>query len=219
MKKYLALFLALTLAVSLCGCFGGSGNEDVHGEINPPAANEPEFSLGKTEGSVYKNDFLGLGCTLPEGWEFYTDEQILAMNNITGEILDADVAEQLKNANIIYDMMAINAYDGSNINVNLEKFNALQILALDIKASLEAQMGTIKSSYETMGYTDVNVEYQQVTVDGKAYDALVITAKAQEIDISCVVFSFIKGNYMANVSVFTYKPENIDTLLGYFTIN
>ena len=108
MKKFLCLFLAVVLLASLCGCFGGNGTDDVRGDIASESTiqneNEPEFSLGKATSNTYNNDFLGISCTLPTEWAFYTDEQILELNNIVGTIVDEDIAERLKNANTIYDI-------------------------------------------------------------------------------------------------------------------
>lgn len=212
MKKFLCLFLAIILTFGLCAC-GGNGN--VRGEIE--GGDGPEFSLGDTVSNTYKNDFLGISCTLPSEWVFYTDEQILQMNNIVGEVIDDKVAEQLKDANIIYDMFAQTS-TGNSINVNMEKLSALQVLSLNIKNTLEAQIDTIKQSYQKMGYSNVNVGYQKVTVDGKEFDGLRLTASIQGINFYLYVFTFLKGNYLANVTVSAVQTDSTNTVLGYFTV-
>ncbi|MBQ7107039.1 MAG: hypothetical protein IJN93_05950 [Clostridia bacterium] len=224
MKKFLCLFLAVVLLASLCGCFGGNGTDDVRGDIasGSPSQNEnenePEFSLGKATNNTYNNDFLGISCTLPAEWVFYTDEQILELNNIVGTIVDEDIAERLKNANIIYDMCATYQTEGSNININLEKLSAVQMINLDIKQTLEAQIDTIKQTYENMGYTDTNVEYQKIKVDGKEFDGLKLTAKIQGIDFYADTFTFRKSNYLATVTICSLQTDKTDTILSYFTV-
>ena len=224
MKKFLCLFLAVVLLVSLCGCFGGNGTDDVRGDIasGSPSQNEnenePEFSLGKATNNTYNNDFLGISCTLSAEWVFHTDEQILELNNIVGTVVDEDIAERLKNANIIYDMFATYQTEVSNININLEKLSAVQMISLDIKQTLEAQIDTIKQSYENMGYTDTNVEYQKIKVDGKEFDGLKLTAKIQGIDFYADVFAFRKSNYLANVTICSLQTDKTDTILSYFTV-
>ena len=225
MKKYLAIFLALVIVICCCGCFsGGSGSTDnVRGEISsnnyPAAPTEaaPEFSFGSASGNTYRNDFLGLSCSLPSDWTFYTDAQILEMNNLVGDVLDEEAARKMQNATIIYDMMASNA-TGNSMNVNLEKFTALQMLTLNIQEVLESQIAMIESSYNTMNYTDVTVQYQKVTVDGKQYDALVIDANLQGTSFQCICFAFVKGNYMANVSVSSFTG-NCNEILSCFSID
>ncbi len=222
MKKFLCLFLTLIMLMGLCGCLGG--NEDVRGDINNDSTSntesdtESKFSLGETAQSTYKNDYLGISCNLPDGWTFYTDEQILQLNNLVGDIADEDIAKQLENANIIYDMYATNESDYSNMNVNLEKLTAAQLLTLDLKKSLESQFDGIKSSYKNMGYTDINLAYQKITVDGKEFDGIKINAKIQGINFYSAVFCFKKGTYLANITVASLQNDKIDTLLGYFTV-
>ena len=201
MKKLLALVLALVMVCGLCGCFGGDNNNDVRGDINSGGQNEeqsePEFSLGKSENNTYNNEFLGLSCTLPSEFVFFTDKQILELNNMVGDVIDEDVAKQLESANIIYDMYAVNQAAGDSINVNLEKLSAAQIITLDIKKNLEAQIETIKSSFQNMGYTDIDVAYKKITIDGKEFDSLTIFAKVQGIPYYSTVFTFRKSNYLA----------------------
>ena len=215
MKKILSLLLATIMLLSLCAC--GGSTDDVRGETSPQATSSeetPEYSFGKASGSSYKNDFLGISCELPEGWVFYTEQQLLEMNNIISEFVDEDALEQLRNASIIYDMYASDS-NFNSITVNLEKFNALQMATLDIKASLEGQKDGIISSYQGMGYQDIQVEYQKVTVDGQEYDGLVIDASIQGVSFYAKAFAFKKGNYLANVTVASVGSDATDTILSY----
>ncbi len=222
MKKLLALVLAIVMICSLCGCLGGGNNDDVRGDINSGGQNEeqkePEFSLGKSANNTYNNDFLGLSCTLPSEFVFYTDKQILELNNIVGDVMDEEAAENLKNANIIYDMHAVNQVAGDSINVNLEKLSAAQLINLDIKKTLESQIDTIKSSFQNMGYADIDVTYQKTKVDGKDFDSLKIYAKVQGIPYYSTVFTYRKGNYLANITVGALQTDKTNELLGYFTV-
>lgn len=225
MKKVLCLFLAVIILVSLCGCFGNK-TDDVRGEIVSGNGSEsieqnekePKFSLGKATNNTYKNEFLGISCTLPAEWVFYTDKQILELNNMVGDVVDEKVVESLKNANVIYDMYAVYQTEGSNININLEKLNAAQVISLDIKKTLEAQIETIKSAYQNMGYTDINVEYQKIKVNDRDFDGLRLTAKIQGVDFYASIFTFRKNNYLANVTICSLQTDKTDTILSYFTV-
>ncbi len=225
MKKILSLVLAIIMLVGLCSCLGDNENDNVRGDIVTQTSSEsesqpesePQLSLGKTANNTYNNEFLGLSCTLPDEWTFYTDEEILQLNNLTADLVDEEIAKSLENANLIYDMYAMKT-DGSNININLEKLSAVQLIALDIKATLESQIDTIKSAYESIGYTDINIGYQKINVDGKEFDALVLTAKIQGIDFYANVFTFRKGSYLASVTVCSLQTDKIDDILNCFTV-
>ena len=222
MKKVFCIILSMLMLLSLFGCTGNTDPEDIRGEVSGTTEGnqeeKPEFSLGDTTGSTYTNDFLGISCTLPEGWVFYTDEQIKEQNNITENYLDEEVIEQLKKASIVYDMIAKNMPDGSNINVTMTKLNAAQIGNLNIKDVLEAEIDTIKSTYANIGYTDVQVEYQKLTVDGKEFDSLKIQAKVQGLDFTGVLFAFPKGDYLANVTVCSLSADTVNSILGSITV-
>ena len=227
MKKLLSILLTVTMLLSLCLCFAGCETEDIRGTISSDPTesqepskpnNEPEFGLGNTTGHTYKNDFLGISCTLPAQWEFATEEQLLEMNNLAGDYMDEDVAELLKNATIIYDMSAQYLDEGSSISVNMEKLNALQLLNLNIKQVLEGQIPGIISTYENIGYTDVTVVYEKITVDGTEFDGLRLNAKIQGLDMNLVLFSFLKGSYLANVTVGSLRVETITEVLDAITI-
>ena len=69
-----------------------------------------------------------------------------------------------------------------------------------------------------MGYTDINVKYEKTKVDGKEFDGLKLTAKIQGIDFYTTVFSFRKGNYLANITVCSLLTDETATILGYFTV-
>lgn len=224
MKKIVCLLLASLMLLSLCSCFGGKDEDEVRGEIvsgdkqNTDGEKALKFSLGSVASNTYNNDFLGLSCTLPSEWTFYSEAEILKINNIAGEFYDEDVKKQLENATVIYDMYAVIAEKGYNINVNLEKLNVLQAAALNIKTTLESQIDIIKSSYENMGYTDVKIAYQKITVDGKELDALKFSAKIQGIDFYGLCFTFLKENYLANVTVSTLQTDSTSEILGYFKL-
>ena len=218
MKKILCLLLVSVLLFSLCGCFGS--DKDVRGEVTSATQSQEvtEFSFGKTASNTYKNDFLGLSCTLPEEWSFATDEEILELNSITKDALDEDLTEVLENADLIYDMNASTA-EGSNVNVNLQKLSLAQVATLDIKKELESQIDMIKSSYESMGFTKTEAVYEKVKVDGKDVDALKITANIQDYSFYGVSFSFRKGNYLATATVGAMGTDKTAEYLGYFKFN
>jgi len=81
-----------------------------------------------------------------------------------------------------------------------------------------AQTDAIVSTYQNMGYTDVAVNYENITVDGKKFDALRIEAKIQGYDFYGIAFSFIKNSYLANVTVTSLQTDKINTILKCFTL-
>lgn len=215
MKKVLCILLAALLTMSLCACSSG---EDIRGDITPDPT-DPQFSLGQTANNTYKNDFLGLSCSLPSDWVFYTDEQIRELNNLTGEMAGEAFQEALENADIVYDMYA--SYQGgvSTLNVTMQKLNALQIATIDMKAVLEAQFPTIKEAFKNMGCTDVQLKYEKVTVNGKEFDGATVVATISGISLYETLICFVKGRYYATVTVCTLQTNDTAAILNRFTFS
>ena len=216
MKKFLCILLSVLLVASLWGCDTASiRGQTVGGEQNP---SEAEFGLGTASGTAYYNNFLGIRCELPSGWVFYTDEQIREMNNITADLMGDEVKEILEKATIVYDMACVNGSTGDTINVNMEKLTALQLVGLDLKAVLEAQISLLQQTYENAGCTNIQIFYQKVKVDGKDFDALKFSVQVYGVNMYGVCFSFLRGNYIANVSLVSAQTDKVEEMLGYFTV-
>ena len=240
MKKILCLILALTLSLCLFACGGDDvlwdeDTDGVRGEINSGSTDadtdsdtdsdtdagadaEVDFSLGDTADNSYVNDFLGISCTLPGDWEFYTDAEILALNNLTGEYLEDDILDQLKDATIIYDMYASAEGGAKSVSVNMQKFSPVQIASINIKQVLESQIDTLKTTFENMGYSNIEASYAEVTVDGETFDGLALTAKIGDLTFYSTMFSFVRGNYLASVSIGLLGDDTTETVLGYFEV-
>ena len=213
MKRILCLILAALMMVSV---FAGCTTGNVKGEVSQNS--EGEFGLGKAQGNTYKNEFLGLECSLPDSWSFYNDSQIAELNGVAQDYLDEDAAEALENANIIYDMYASNGDDYSSININLEKLSTTQSLTMSVKEALEAQLPTIKQAFGNMGYENVSAEYTTVTVDEKTFDGITLCAEIEGVKFYEKIFSFKKGSYMANITVATMETDKSEEILKYFEV-
>ena len=180
---------------------------------NTSSQSIPAFSLGKAEGNTYKNEFLELSCSIPSGWRFYSDQEILKLNNFSADAITDPIIERLKDYKTIYMMAADNQTEGSSISIVLEKHGAL-----NLKQTLEMQIHNTKKVYENQGYTDINILYQKTDVNGKNYDSLVTTAKIYGIDFYSTVFVFKKDNFLAYITVTSLFTDKTAEILGYFDV-
>ncbi len=230
MKKIVSVLLAFLMLAALCGCGSGidvnkllNSSETASTPSDEPVTSdsdeEAEFSAGKTVNNVYKNDFLGITCTLPSEWVFYTDDQIAKLNNQTVNAMDDDTASLVNQANIIYDMYAQNPNDGSNVNINLEEFTAIQMAVMDVKKTLEGQFDMLKSTYQNMGFSNINIYYDKITVGGKEVDGARLTADINGVNFYAVMFCFKKGNYLANVSLSSIQTNRTADILNCFNFS
>ncbi len=156
---------------------------------------------------------MGIGCNLPSDWVFYNDEQIAELNNITTELAGEEFAEAIKNANLIYDMFAMTTDSTCNMNVVMEKIDPILISTIDLEESIKSQFDTIKTSYQNMGYSNIDIKYQKLTVDGKGLDGAKIAAEIQGIKFYAVLFMFKKGSYTANVTITSLVTDKTQDLI------
>ena len=214
MKKYLTAMLALALVLTLAAC----GEQDIRGTKTDGNSNteEREFSVGKVDGLVYENAFIGIGCKLDSNWTFSSDEEIRQMNNIATDIMGEEYQETLENAEILYDMAAVHANGLDNINVNLQKVNPLQLAALDLNAHYETQFDMLRDAFENMGYTNIRLEVGQVTVGGETLPVLFNRADIGEYTICQVCIAIKCSGYLANVTVSTFDESTLEDLLNCF---
>ncbi|MBR0461956.1 MAG: hypothetical protein IJJ00_04505 [Erysipelotrichaceae bacterium] len=119
--KLIILALAALLCLSACAKGGSTGNDEPV-ENNTPTEDTAVLldgiGRGTINGSTYRNDYIGLGFTLPEGWFFYDDDQIAYINNMTKEKFEGTKVETaLEESGQFTDMMAQSSNGTSNINV------------------------------------------------------------------------------------------------------
>lgn len=215
MKKLLACLLVLAMVLSVAAC---GGPEDVRGTKgdSTPASQDEEFSLGENDGLKYESKFIGIGCTLPKGWSFYTDEQIKELNNLTQEMAGEEFTEAIENATVVYDMYATSEDMASNCIVNLEKTNAVVLLALDVKDVYKNQQETIKAAYENMGAEDVTFEISTVTIGDKSFDCMNMSAKLYEVTLNQTMFCIKCNGYLASVAITADSAEAVADVLDCF---
>ena len=134
---------------------------------------EPAVGLthGTVEGNSYINETLNIRLTLPEGWIFYTEEQIAAQNNITVDMFQGtDVAEALQTIGQFIDMVASTS-DGSNTNLVIQPAQELLSLYTD-KQLFELMQETISTQFESAGVELKEYEILDFPALGKDQAAL-----------------------------------------------
>ena len=181
------------------------------------AEEEKELSLGNVNGNTYKNDFIGIGCTIGDGWVFYNDEQIAQINGITQSYLDEDYLEQMKNATVFYDMYA-SSESSSTINISLEKGTKLAVLLTDIDKVLTNSVGSIESSFANMGGTNFKYELRDVEIDGETFKGMDMYVEINGVPVYETMFCIKANEYLVYACVCTYIENTTDDILGTFFI-
>lgn len=200
MKKIFTLVVCLAMLLSFVACSTG-----------------PEFSLGTIEGDTYQSEFIGLGFKYQGSWRYYNDKEIKELNQTVENMADDEYLEVVKNADVVYDMMAVNTENQTdNVNIALEKVNAVTLATLDITENYEKTVSTVKSTFENMGYTNIQHQISKVMIDGKEYECLNITAEIAGVTMYQTSVAIKCNGYLANIAVTSYGKDKSGDILGYF---
>lgn len=234
MKKIAALLLCALLALNTVSCSNDKllVNEGETQE-NRPVVTEPvssetdavteekrDLALGNIDGNTYKSDFIGIGCTLGDGWVFYTDEQIAELNGIRDSLLDDEYLEQMKKATVLYDMYAANQAQSSTINITLEKGTKLGVFMTDIDAVLTKSVDSLKSSFENMGGANFKYELRDVKIGDETFNGMDIYVEINGVPLYETMICIKSSEYLAYVCVASYVDNLSDEILGtFFTVD
>lgn len=225
MKKIISVLLIMVLVFCITSC--GEPESDVKGSLKTEETNtdnksnenntneEVDLSLGLAEGNVYESEFLKIGFNLIEGWTFYTEEQIQQLNNITGDMLDDEIAESIKNADLVYDMYALDTL-GNSVNINLEKLNTVGSAILSEEDYVNASLGSLKDALKSMGFTTVTTEATTVTLAGEDHPAVYVVCANEQLTMYEKIVCKKIGKYMASITIATVMEDNTDTIISQF---
>ena len=217
MKKTIKVLLSILLVASMVPVLTGCGDKEnsKKGEdaveqskdVNVQQEEKVEISMGKWNGNVYTNDFLGLKFNLPEGWKYSSDEEIAEMMNLGADLLNDEQkasAELAKLTSVTY-VAANNPNTGNNVTIMSEK------LLMDLTTEyyinqLKTQLAAVESMKYTIGGTATekvgSLEYDTLTVSVDAYG---ITQKyyIRKMDnyIACIILTSVNGETGINEMV------------------
>lgn len=233
MKKLVAVMMVLALVLSLCACGSGSAvagsispAEETGGvsgtvtqtpEPTPEPTQEPEEDIepGNQVGGRYENKFLGIGCELDENWTYATQEELAAMIGQTAELF-TEYAEQIKNADMFYDMMAV-ADDGLvSINVVFENLGMLYGSMLSEEQYLDITGENLEEQFLSAGFE--NIEWERISIDfaGAEHAGFHLSCTVQDVPYYCTQVCMKVGHYMAGISFCSFIEDVGEDLMANF---
>ena len=192
--------------------------------VTEPASDEESATsnvdisvIGSIIDRVYKNTHFGISCTLNHDWTIATKEEIAQISGLTTDLLtDENLANQLKNSGIIYDLYASASEGLVTLNITLENLGLLYGLTLSEQDYVDMSIGQLPTALESMGFTDVTAESITLTFAGEEHAAIRLHAVYQGIDFYETLVCVKSGTYMACITAASYL-ENITTdVLAFF---
>ncbi len=197
MKKTAALLCAVILLLSLCAC-----------------GNTASVTRGTISGNIYESAFIGIGCTLPDGFAFSSDEQI-AQSNIAAYNDLGEIGTDLASADVIYDMAATDG-QGSSVNVNIENLGVLGLQVSSAEEYAKIAVSQAAAPLEELGFSDIDAFQNTVSFAGAKHPAVQIVASHHGMACYQTSVCIMVDNYVASISVGSLDKAIHDTLLASF---
>ena len=218
--KISVVLLCALLCLSACGSKSSETEpvDDTPVEvIDDTPAPAKELTRGTVNGQTYKNESIGLSCTLPEGWRFYSDEEIAQINNMSREAFEGtNIEEYLKNDNQLTDMFAQDPNDLSNINViitsggsSMEGYTDEFIFTMMKEFYLQ--------QFEGSGLNINNYEVKKTTLNGEEKTYLEMDVEMEGISFKEYQF-YVRngGEYVATVTLTMVNQKPFDEIITWF---
>lgn len=201
MKKAISLILTLALVLAL-----------------PMAAlaEEDAFGAGASDETSYWNETLSIGCTMDENWYFYSDEEIMESVQTTAGQLKDDLAEAIKDAGTMMDMMAVNQETGENVNVNLERLSVANSLLVDETKYVELSLAQLGDALEQMGLTVTDIGQDEMEFAGSKHPCIRLTGTIEDIDLFETLVVVKTGRTVIVVTACSYLEDTTDQILSHF---
>ncbi|MCM1006655.1 MAG: hypothetical protein NC485_01800 [Ruminococcus flavefaciens] len=176
-------------------------------EKTPTAAKDTDFERGTVDGDVYSSDYSGVQFTLPSGWAFMSEEDVLATMNIGFDVTGSDLTAELLDQLVIYDSVANNSLTGESIMFmyeNISKtapdpdsFTVEDYYEAAIKSASQMMSGvTLTGSDETEAVDIGGTEYlkyeMNISYDDYGFE-LTQTYFGRKIDNFIFIISYTSG--------------------------
>jgi len=223
MKKLIAVFMVLAMAISLAACTSDSAAQKEDKENSDtkftPAEREPDEDsvLGAvdSESVVWENEMLGLGFEAPEGWSFATDSELAEMAGVSSDLLKeySDITEI---AETFFDMAASDNDSKDNVNVTIDKLTSAQANGADLYGHLDSQIDLLRDTYKNMGYENLDFEHITVEIGSREFEGLGIKAEISGIKMEQIVFLEIVDNYLWSMSITAFNESSAEDYISNF---
>lgn len=214
MKKFTSMLLMILLTLScICTCFGAESSNLWSNEL---------FTFGTVEGMTYKNEMLGYGVEVPEGWTFADEETIAGMNQIGEGLLSEEIQDTLKNAPTIIDMTAASSDSTQNIQVafnNTMKNYGVSLEGIEVEDLIDMSLLGMQQVPEQMGMTDGTVEKTSYTFAGDTLPGIKVSGKLLGLDmyVDMIMIKPLNSNdYIAAISATCIGVDGGEELLSSF---
>lgn len=147
--------------------------DEWYSEVEDEEEKTESVCLGTITDTTYTNSFFNIGWKVPSNqWKILSREETDELYNYTISNMEID-SEVLENAQMFFDMCAINTSTYDNVNLAAENLGSYASY-YDEETYMELTVESIKEEYESAGYTDVSFTISTVEIFGQEHVCVLI---------------------------------------------
>ena len=218
MKKIIALLLAFVLLFSLAACGskptipqpGENSGSNSGGNAQQP---EEEFSVGKTEGSTYTNEFFKFALNLNDDWYIASDKELAEIQGLAIEGMNNEAAKKVfENGQAAYLFFAQNLATNENIQVIVE---GVPLENLKVNQIIKNTAAALEESYKQQGIKVAKSEVTNITFDGRTETGLEVEASGNGVTVYQTYVAMIKGKYYCSIVLTALSQESLKEQISF----
>ena len=177
--------------------------------------------VGYVNGDVYTNEYFGIQFDLPEGFQYYSDEELAAESGVDVSLYEDRDDAQAESAGMWYDMY-IEDGTGTNINASVAQMTAVDKLYLSANSLEDYLLDMIPSMEEALqeqGFSlaDYGIieDYSFPTDD--EYACLYMEESYRGVNMYQKQIYILKDDYAYIITASGLSEDDLDEILEHYT--
>lgn len=151
------------------------------------AAPQTGLNHGVIEGNAYLNETLNLRIACPEGFSFYTEEELAAQNSLTADLLEqTDISDLVKQNGQLIDM-CMSSDSGNSANLVISPNNG-SLKSVTDEQLISMMKDMLVEQYEKVGMHVVEAEVKTMQLFGSDKPVLVLDIEVNDTPIRMYQF-------------------------------
>lgn len=231
--------LALLMVLSLLLCACGKETPDPSGSITPnsqpsstpdntepgssePASTDPVMSIGRIEGGVYTNRYVGFTMALGSDWTYYSAEELQELPENVADLFEgSELGDAINTIEYFQDMMAENVSNMTTVNLLYQKMDMktrlfyATLTEAQIVDTVLAESDKLISSYAQAGIMVDSIQSATVTFLGKPRTAVKTVATVNDVPYYILqIYEYHLGQYSATITFGSFVEDKTESLLA-----
>ena len=151
------------------------------------------LDVGTISGSTYKNETLGVSCSMPDEWYIYNDTDLAALNNFVSQQYDnAAITNAIESGQVAVVFCASQPGTYSSLNITAEKNQAP---GFSEEAIINYSIPSLKAQLAQSGMNNIVCDTVEREFCGQKHTAIEVTCDVADIQFYETLFILTCGGF------------------------